>query len=376
MPAVQTTYFGALTPALLGMVATMEEANIYTRVSAVPLPNTIGFGVPVARGTTDTSVVRIGDAGSGRFLGITILDPTTRPQIVPDKYQLGDTVPIMTLGVVWVVANASVTPGQPAYYDGVGNLTNVAGAGAATGNIAFSLNPTNGSAITLNGSTVTFVPAAIAATGSIAFTVNPTAAQTMTLNGSIVTFVASGATGLQVNIGATLAATLVSLQALLQGSADAQLTKFGYAISGTTLLLNAVTAGVAGNALTTVTNVTGATASGATLTGGAAGATGLQSNLGATLALTLSNLLAMLTASADAQLVKFLYALSGTQLNLTAATAGTAENALTIATTVAGAVPTTGGLMVGGTATNTAIPQGEFDSTGAAGALVKLRIVI
>ena len=376
MPAVQTTYFGALTPALLGMVATMEEANILTRVSTVPLPNTIGFGVPVARGTTDTSVVRIGDAGAGRFLGITILDPTTRPQIVPDKYQLGDTVPIMTLGVVWVAANASVTPGQLAYYDGVGNLTNVAGAGASTANIAFSLNPVNASTITLNGTVVTFVPAAIAATGSIAFTVQPTAAQTITLNGSVVTFVASGAAGPQVNIGATLAATLVALQAFLQGSADAQLVKFGYTVVGSSLNLNAVTAGTAGNALTTATNVSGASVSAATLTGGAVGATGNQSNLGATLPLTLTNLLSMLTASADAQLVKFLYALVGTQLNLTAATAGAAGNTLTIGTTVAGAVPTIGGLMVGGTAANNLIPGAEFDSTGAAGALVKLRIII
>src|SRR5260221_403169 len=55
----------------------------------------------------------------------------------------------------------------------------------------------------------------------------------------------------------------------------------------------------------------------------ASGATGTQVNIGGTLTITLANLLTMLQASADAQLVKFYYAVVGLTLNLTAATAGT-----------------------------------------------------
>jgi hypothetical protein len=68
------------------------------------------------------------------------------------------------------------------------------------------------------------------ATGSAAFTTNPAPADTLTLNGTVVTFVASGAAGLQVNIGPNLPATLQNLITMLQASADTQLVKFQYAI--------------------------------------------------------------------------------------------------------------------------------------------------
>lgn len=117
-----------------------------------------------------------------------------------------------------------------------------------------------------------FVPnspgSAVAAKGSIAFTQNPAASSTITLNGTAVTFVASGATGAQVNIGANLAATLANALAVLSASADTQLVKFTYAVSGNSLNLTAATAGTAGNALTVATNVVGATA--VAMTGGAA----------------------------------------------------------------------------------------------------------
>lgn len=107
------------------------------------------------------------------------------------------------------------------------------------------------------------------AAGSILFASNPTANDTVTIGGTVVTFKASGATGLQVNIGVSLAATLAALLSLLSGSADVNLVKFTYAVTlGTTLNLTAVAAGTAGNALTIAASA--ATPSGATLTGGTA----------------------------------------------------------------------------------------------------------
>lgn len=57
--------------------------------------------------------------------------------------------------------------------------------------------------------------------------------------------------------------------------------------------------------------------------------------IGANLAATMTALLAILNASADAELVKFTYAVDATTLFLTAATAGEAGNSLTIAASVA-----------------------------------------
>ncbi|CAM5771977.1 hypothetical protein LMIY3S_03689 [Labrys miyagiensis] len=121
---------------------------------------------------------------------------------------------------------------------------------------------------TVSGKYKPAVAPAVAASGSVAFTANPTASSTIVIGGTTVTFVASGATGNQVNIGASLAATLTALLAFLQGSADTNLVKFSYYLSGSTLNLIAKTAGAAGNSLTLSTTVTGATASGATLAGG------------------------------------------------------------------------------------------------------------
>lgn len=121
------------------------------------------------------------------------------------------------------------------------------------------------------GSKFGFVSAS-AAVGNAAFSGNPTAADTLTLNGTAITFVASGATGNQVNIGATLSATLASLAALINGSADAQLSKFTAIVNpgNTALYLVAKTPGVGGNALTLVKSSTAITLSGATLSGATA----------------------------------------------------------------------------------------------------------
>lgn len=235
MPNLQPTYNEYLSPAIVGMRANMEPARVISRL-CLPAAG-MAMGIVATYGTSDDNARNV--ASGGAYLGITGLDPTVRTMAtssVPDLYLYQDIMSIYTKGVIWVKAQVAVSPGQPAYYDGNGYLTNVAGAGFATGNVSF--------------------------------TVNPTAGSTMTLGGSTVTFVASGATGLQVNIGATLAATMTALLSFLQASADVNLVKFTYSLSGTTLNLTAATAGTGGNALTVATNVGGATASGATLSGG------------------------------------------------------------------------------------------------------------
>jgi len=109
-----------------------------------------------------------------------------------------------------------------------------------------------------------------AASGSITFSAQPATSSTVTINGTAFTFVASGATGNQVNKGATLSDTLDALVTVLNASVISGVALATYAKSGTTILtVTADAAGVAGNAFTLVASATSnGTVSGATLSGG------------------------------------------------------------------------------------------------------------
>lgn len=110
--------------------------------------------------------------------------------------------------------------------------------------------------------------AGVAATGNIVFTVNPSAGHTITINGVVWTFVASGATTAQTNIGGSLAATLTQLATDLNASVNPLITPVTY--SGAATQLNCVydTNGGAGNAFTLASGNANAVPSGATLSGG------------------------------------------------------------------------------------------------------------
>jgi hypothetical protein len=108
------------------------------------------------------------------------------------------------------------------------------------------------------------------ATGAVTFGANPLAAETLVINGQAITFVASGATGFQVNIGATATDTAQATKNLINANPGT----FGCVASGTgtVLTLTATALGTAGNAVTLTETVVAAgfTVSGATLTGGTA----------------------------------------------------------------------------------------------------------
>lgn len=142
-------------------------------------------------------------------------------------------------------------------------------------------------------------------------------------------------------------ATITGLAALLRGTVMGQVTdgsvgtQAGTPATGT-LTFSAQPA--AGN--TIVLN-------GTTVTWVAHGAapTSAQVNIGNTVAESMENLLAYLRASADTQLVKFLYTAAGLVITLTAATGGTGGNSLTTVTT--GTAVTAGGATLAGGASNT-----------------------
>lgn len=211
-----------------------------------------------------------------------LIVPGVYVQIVPPQISLLNGVPTNILGVVGTAVWGPVN--SPAV---IGSMTQYAQLFGAIQNRKYDMG-TAVAAATLQGaanfrcvrvtdgtdaaaSAAVNGPAAAAA-GQIAFTANPAASATITLGGTAVTFVASGATGNQVNIGAALANTLASLLAFLQGSADANLVKFTYAVSGNNLNLTAATPGAAGNALTVAAAVTGATVT--AMAGGSAAVAG------------------------------------------------------------------------------------------------------
>ncbi len=110
MPAYQTTYAGTLAPGVEGMPANMELRNTISRT--IETAGGIGFGKPAFQGATDQGIAATGSV----FRGVTELDHNVRPTAAQtDAYPQGDTVSVMTRGVIWVVVAGNVTPGAPAF---------------------------------------------------------------------------------------------------------------------------------------------------------------------------------------------------------------------------------------------------------------------
>ena len=95
------------------------------------------------------------------------------------------------------------------------------------------------------------------ATGKILFSANLVATNTITINGTVFTAVASGATGAQFNIGASLSVTLDNIVTVLNASAVAGVALATYSKTDTNAALTAIydTRGEAGNAFTLATSV-------------------------------------------------------------------------------------------------------------------------
>lgn len=111
--------------------------------------------------------------------------------------------------------------------------------------------------------------AGVHATGNLAFSVNPTNSQTIILDGVTWTFVTSGATGNQTNLGVSQAATLAQLQTDLTASSNANISLANYSATTTQLNISFKVVGAIGNTYTLAAGSSGATPSGPTLTGGA-----------------------------------------------------------------------------------------------------------
>jgi hypothetical protein len=139
MPAYQTTYAGNLAPGYEGMPANMEVRNVISRT--IETAGGVGFGKPVYQGATDQAVATTGSI----LRGVTEADHNVRPTAAQtDGYAQGDTVSIMTKGVIWVVANGAVTPGAPAYVTAGGAWSATASGNTAVPNAIFDSTAANG----------------------------------------------------------------------------------------------------------------------------------------------------------------------------------------------------------------------------------------
>jgi hypothetical protein len=112
------------------------------------------------------------------------------------------------------------------------------------------------------------VTAGVAATGEITFAVNPSNGHTITLNGVVWTFVASAPSTNETQIQGSLGATLTELADDLNASGNVGITPATYSSTATKLQIAHDTDGPAGNAYTLVSGHANAVPSGATLSGG------------------------------------------------------------------------------------------------------------
>jgi len=110
--------------------------------------------------------------------------------------------------------------------------------------------------------------ASVSATGSIVFVSNPSNGDTITMNGSAFTFRTLPTLTTEIQIGASLSATLGNAVTVLNASTDANVNVATYSNDALTLFIVYDTPGTGGNAYTLAAGV--ATPSGANLTGGTA----------------------------------------------------------------------------------------------------------
>lgn len=121
MAVLQTAYTDQVAPGYAGMVANAETSNRITRTNedSAGLP----FGRPVFRGAGDHGCTATVGAG---LLGIAIAHETLGllAGATPDAFPQYASVPIMTMGVIWVNAAVAVAKGDQAYATSAGAITN------------------------------------------------------------------------------------------------------------------------------------------------------------------------------------------------------------------------------------------------------------
>lgn len=129
MPAVQTVFNDTFTEGYPGMVANGETSNRISRT--IEDAAGVAFGKAVYRGSGDHGCTAT--PGAAGFLGITIADkgvPKFTGAQAADTFPQYHNVPIMSEGVIWVLAGENVADGEPVFVTPAGAFMNDNGGGA------------------------------------------------------------------------------------------------------------------------------------------------------------------------------------------------------------------------------------------------------
>ncbi|TZG25588.1 structural cement protein Gp24 [Sphingomonas montanisoli] len=122
MAILQSNYTDQVAPGYPGLVVNAETKNIISRT--VEDSAGVAFGKAAFRGANDHGCTATPTAG--KLLGI-VRDHEALSPIAggaADTFPQNATAPIVTLGVIWVLAAATVAPGDQAYVTSAGAFTN------------------------------------------------------------------------------------------------------------------------------------------------------------------------------------------------------------------------------------------------------------
>lgn len=106
--AVQTTYSANMTAGRVGAIA--ETSGTDVLISRNAEVGAIGFGLPVVQGAADDGVWKA-KTGDTAILGISVRDRSAND----DEFKVGESVRVMTKGVIWVTASVAVEAGDPVH---------------------------------------------------------------------------------------------------------------------------------------------------------------------------------------------------------------------------------------------------------------------
>ncbi|WP_299085285.1 hypothetical protein [uncultured Paraglaciecola sp.] len=103
--AIQTTYGETMDAGRIGAIVDTNDKTLISRTAEV---GSIGFGLPVVQGAADDGCWKA-KTGDTAILGISVRDRST----LDDEFKVGESVRVMTKGVIWVTAAVAVAAGEP-----------------------------------------------------------------------------------------------------------------------------------------------------------------------------------------------------------------------------------------------------------------------
>lgn len=116
MSDVQNGYPSTLARAFAGQVANSLTYDVVSRENEAA---NVAFGAALIQGAADEGVT-VG--AGGVFVGFAIRNPALPPQN-GDKYQIGDTVQVLSRGTIWVTTLKASAPGGAVYRTAAGAIS-------------------------------------------------------------------------------------------------------------------------------------------------------------------------------------------------------------------------------------------------------------